>query len=552
MRLSPTTWTTPARDRLAVLLLGALLFLPGLSLRDVWNPDEARYAQVAREMSQRGSWSVPYLNGELYMQKPPLFFWAIALSGAATGGVSELDARLPSALAAIGAVFLVFLLGERFFGRRGAWLSAAVFATCFKVLWQGRFGQIDMLLTFWVTLAMWFWVSSWLDERPRLVWGFWAATGLATLTKGPVGLLPPLLAIVAFLLLSGRRAELRRLRAGWGLLLWAAVVLAWLVPAGIAAGGGYVETLVFEQNVTRYADPWHHVQPWYYYLTVIPAELVPWSFFLPAALVVAAARLREAGPRQWRRPPDLERTGLLFALSWVAVTVVFFSLSAGKRSVYVLTCYPALALWVGGALDHVAAAWPSWRRWVTVPFLLLVALLSTATVTVLGQGSQVAELAVLGEGFFWVAFGAVAVLTLSALWGLQEGRRGRIVRAVAGLAAGMAVLELALSLYLLPAANVFKSARGLSEVLAQRMAPGEEYGVFRRRDAGFAFYTGRSYEPLETVEALQRFATRPERVWILAERDELAKVENLPPLWELARDADERDGYLLLTNRPSQ
>ena len=66
------------RDLLVLALLGALLFLPGLGRRDVWNPDEARYAEVAREMRLSGSWAVPRLNGEVYTQKPPLFFWAIA------------------------------------------------------------------------------------------------------------------------------------------------------------------------------------------------------------------------------------------------------------------------------------------------------------------------------------------------------------------------------------------------------------------------------------------------------------------------------------------
>ena len=157
-------------------------------------------------------------------------------------------------------------------------------------------------------------------------------------------MLPPLLSILAFLADHARTAtELRRLRIGLGLLLWAAVVLAWLIPAGLSGGREYLDQIVFKQNVTRYADPWHHFQPWYYYLTVIPAEFFPWSFLLPTALVVG-----------WKRLTGRWRKSCLFVLCWMVVTVLFFSLSPAKRTVYILTMYPAMALLVGAALDRLA------------------------------------------------------------------------------------------------------------------------------------------------------------------------------------------------------
>src|SRR5215212_4147109 len=313
-RSAPGRGPALKRDLALLALLGALLFLPGLGARDLWNPDEARYAEVAREMRQEGSWAIPRLNGEVYTQKPPLLFWLIIVSSfltGGTGGVSEISARIPSALAAIGTVILVFRLGERLFNRRAGWIAAGAFATCFKILWQGRFGQIDMLLTFLVALGVWFWVRGYTENRPGLYPLFFVATGLATLAKGPAGFLPPLLAIVAFLMITQDWTELRRMRIGIGFLVWAAVVLAWLIPAGLSGGREYLDQIVFRQNVTRYADPWHHFQPWYYYLTVIPAEFFPWSFLLPTALMVKST----------------ERKYWLFALCWMVVTAVFFSLS---------------------------------------------------------------------------------------------------------------------------------------------------------------------------------------------------------------------------------
>jgi 4-amino-4-deoxy-L-arabinose transferase-like glycosyltransferase len=556
------------RDLLILTLLGALLFLPGLGLRDVWNPDEARYAQVAREMRDAGSWAVPRLNGEVYTQKPPLLFWLIAASGLLTGGIGETASRLPSALSAIGAILLVYLIGVRFFGRRAGWLAAAAFATCFKILWQGRFGQIDMLLTALVTLGVWFWVRGYTEERPRLYLLFFACAGLATLAKGPVGLLPPLLSIVAFLAFTRNWAELRRLRIWLGLPVWAAVVLAWLVPAGLSGGEEYLRQIVFKQNVTRYVDPWHHFAPWYYYLTVIPAEFFPWSLLLPTALVVGWKRLvkGEAPPssspgllESSRRSLDAfigkrDRDGFLFCLCWMVVTVLFFSLSPAKRSVYVLTMYPAMALLVGMALDRIAsmtAEGPRWRRWAVIPFAIVAAVFLLIVVALPVAGRDRPEAALLGgDPFVWGLTAIFVPAALGAILAFLSGWRSRpdaLTRAAASLAVGLTVTTIGIALYALPRFDAFKSARGLSRELVSRMAPGDVYGIYPRIDSTFLFYTGRFCVSLDSEDRLRAFLARPGRIWLLAQRDDLGKLQGLPPLKEVARDADPREGYILFT-----
>jgi 4-amino-4-deoxy-L-arabinose transferase-like glycosyltransferase len=542
------------RDLLILAVLGGLLFLPALSRRDLWNPDEARYAEVAREMRLLGHWAVPHLNGEVYSQKPPLFFWAIAVCGWATGGLDETAARLPSALSAIGTLLLVYRIGERLFGRRAAWLAAAAFATCFKVLWQGRFGQIDMLLTALVALAMWFWVRGFTEGRPGFYRLFFAAAGLATLAKGPVGLLPPLLSLLAFLAITRNRQEFGRLRIGLGLLLWAAVVLAWLVPAGISGGREYLEQIVFRQNVTRYVNPWHHFKNWYYFLTVIPGELFPWSLLLPSAIYIGWKRLRTGRVEPPARRPDpplpetLSRDGFLFCLCWAAVTLLFFSVSPAKRSVYILTMYPAMALLVGAGLDRAAAEWPRWRRWVTIP-LALAAGLATLIVTALpiaGRGRPEA-IPLGGDRFVWELALLFVPFLIGAVYACWTSGSGAVTRAAASLAAGIAITYLGLAFVTLPRFDVFKSARGLSRVLVDRMAPGETYGIYPRLDSTFLFYTRRFCVDLDSEAKLRAFLARPGRVWLLAQRDDLARLKDLPPMEEVARDRDPKEGYLLLT-----
>ncbi|MCZ7651285.1 MAG: glycosyltransferase family 39 protein [Thermoanaerobaculia bacterium] len=355
------------RERLLVAVLALAIFLPGIAARDLWNPDEPRYAQVAREMLESGEFLVPHLNGRIYSEKPPLQFWAIAFFGWLRGGVDEVAARLPAVLSAVVATLLVFAMGRRLFDRETGWIAAAAFATGAKILWQGRIGQIDMLLIALVAAAMYFWCRGYLERRPLFFRLFFLACGFATVAKGPVGLLPPLLSIVAFSLLARRRELLREMRIGTGLLLWAAPVAAWLLPAAAHAGRAYLETMVLRQNFERYADPWHHFQPWHYYLQVLPADFFPWSLLLPGALLAGWLHLR--GERRER---------FLWTLSWVGVTLLFFSLSPAKRTVYVLTMYPGLALALAAGLVELRRRWPRGRAWVEAPLLLLAGLAATA------------------------------------------------------------------------------------------------------------------------------------------------------------------------------
>lgn len=547
----------PDRERLWLAAFGLLVFLAGLGGHDLWNPDEPRYAVVAREMLERGDFVLPHLNGEVYTQKPPLLFWSIAAASLPFGAVTEWSARLPSALAAWIALLLVHDLGRRLFpGDKTALLSTLAFGTCWKILWQSHVGQIDMLLTCLVTAAVWFWARSRLEKRPSLVWGFWLCTGLATLAKGPVGLLPPLLAITVHLALEKDGSALRDLRWGRGLLLWASVVLAWLLPAIARGGASYAEKLVFRQTVTRYIDPWHHHQPFHYYLTTaLPADFLPWIFLLPAALWAAWRGLR-GEPRL-----DAERRWWRFLLAWVVVTLLFFSASSAKRTVYVLTLYPALALLVGRGLallasGTVASTLPRRGRmvWLVVPGTFLTVLWTAATAYLALVGPGRPEAAPLDPTLPYraaMATGCVAVAVAVATW-LWALRRDRILAGVVTVASGMAAFSLLLFVVVLPAVDPVKSARDLAAAMDRTMPESVGYAIHPRLDPGVLVYAeGRRATPLDSEDELRSWidsaAGQPR--WLLVERDAAAKAfgSTEPPdgIVEWARDADPHDGYLL-------
>lgn len=540
------TGSDGSRRALVLLaLLGLGLFLPWLGARDLWNPDEPRYAEVAREMGVDGQFLVPRLNGETYTQKPPLFFWAINVASLVTGGFDEWTARLPSALAAVGATLLVFLIGRRLFDERVAWLAALVYATSFKVLWQARVAQIDMLLSFLVALSAWCWLRGYQDSRPSGYRLFFLVAGLATLAKGPVGLLPFLLSALVFLWLSDRKEEIRAMQIGRGLLLWAAVVAAWLLAATLQAGTGYLRELVLTQNLTRYFEPGStpvmsgHLKPWYHYLTTLPVDFLPWSALLPAALWVP-----------WREGAWRREAGYRFAVCWTVVPILFFSLSAAKRSVYLLPMFPAAALLVAFLLDTVARTGRRHRLAALVPFALVGGLFLLAAALLPLAAAERPEAAAVGSGVPVLLAALLAVIGAAGLAGAWAASRGRTALAAVLLAAAMAPIGPLVLGRLLARADPLKSVRPVTDELLARLAPEEEYGVFPRIDGRELFYTRRLARELPDAEALRRFAAEGGR-WVVARRGDLARVEGPPAFEVVAGDERADEGVALLRLLPA-
>ena len=530
---------TRRQSLFALAILALLAFLPGLGSHDLWNPDEPRYAEVAREMTATGDYLIPHLSGRIYAEKPPLFFWLIAASGEITGELDEWSIRYPSMLAAIGATLLVYLLGLLFFEPKAAFMSALVYLTCAKVLWQGHAAQIDMTLGFWVVLAMYLWARG----RPRLSsrekgpfpWGFWVVTGLATLTKGPVGLLPVLLAIFVFSMSHSERSEWARLRIGRGLLLWLGVVLLWLVPAVLVGGQEYFDVIVLKQNVGRYANPWGHLKPWYYYLTILPVDFFPWLFLLPGAMI--AGRRTFCGE---------ERRGARLAWVWILVTLLFFSVSSGKRTVYILQMYPALALLVGAGVE----AWQRERRcsslWFSIPLGTISLALFGAVVFARGRldsAQGVEELSDhLRQAIPFVVAGLGVFLLLAAVFFVRK----RSLQSVWTLALGMMVLFVSSHLLLLPQFDVRKSQRTIGERISELVPSEDPVAIFPKIEAGVLFYSEREYEVLCSEDALREYLLGPKPRWLVANREMLRRVEG--PLFaeDVVRGPEVKRGYSLL------
>jgi 4-amino-4-deoxy-L-arabinose transferase-like glycosyltransferase len=140
-------------EAILLTVLASWLFLPGLGARDFWAPGEPIYGEVIRVMFEKSNWLVPTLNGQIYSDKPVLYFWLALLVSKLAGGVSEWAVRIPAALGGLGLVLTTYEFGKTFYDRQTGFLAAIMLATSSRVFWESRFLRLDTVLAFFCCLA---------------------------------------------------------------------------------------------------------------------------------------------------------------------------------------------------------------------------------------------------------------------------------------------------------------------------------------------------------------------------------------------------------------
>ena len=320
-----------------VFVIAALFLF--LGTRGLNEPDEGRYAEIAREMTVTGEWLVPHLNGFEHFQKPPLLYWLTAASIRLLG-VNEWAARLPSALAALGVVLLTFGIARRIFDRAAALAAALVLVSSIGFFALARLLTPDMLLTLWVTAA----VASLVFRRP---WLFFVCMGLGFLTKGPMALVVPISAALGWQLAP--RGDGEKLPLPWlrGMALTLTIGLSWFVVLSVRDGALF-DYFWRCELVERFASTGHgRSKPFWFFAPVLIVGFLPWIFFLPA-------RARELWTR-WRSGAWMNTDGLLCC--WIVPPLLILSLSGSKLPTYILPLFPALSLLVARSLRVQALQW---------------------------------------------------------------------------------------------------------------------------------------------------------------------------------------------------
>ena len=516
------------------------------------NPDEGRNAEVAREMKESGSWLVPTYNGLPYLDKPAFYFKAVALSLAVFGD-NELGARIPSALFALGVLGLTGWITRRDVGARPAALAVLVVTTLPLFLSQARIVIFDMALAFFVCLSI---LAGFVAESPgnarRRTWYLVgaAAAGCATLVKGPVGFVLPLLVLASYHVLERRWDALRRLLHPLHFLVVILVVAPWFLGVSREHPDFPAYGLV-EESFKRFTTrQFRRTAPPYYYLVVLPVTFLPWSLLIPGAALPAF--------RQWRSLPAISRLSIVWSLS----VVTFFSLSQSKLPGYILSVTVPFGILVSQLIER-AMQYPAGRcarllRGAAMALAITALLLAAALVIVAPQTGLLARPLVIPRvdlNRFLPHLTAVLVMLLcvgcanaASVWRRTVG--GAVI-SIAALPLLLIVLGRGVF------REVFESRSAVRMAAHIRQLPeGTELVFLRCFPAGLSFYLRRTGTLITTdgseltsnyIEyALKRTADWPSPVVRLDDFEEWLAARKAP-VYLMVQD-NERDRFLALAD----
>ena len=321
-------------DRWRLLMFAALVAFPFLGSFGLLEPDEGRFAQIGREMMATGDFLVPRLNGIEQFYKPPLVYWINAV-GYRILGISEWTARLPSALAFFGTIWLTGWMGWRLGGRRLGWMAALMLASMLEPYALGRQITLDTTLTFWVTAALTCLVRvATGDQAKKSGFLFFLCMGLGFLAKGPMAWVVPMTAALCWTVALRRHGQ--RLGLPWlkGVLLMVGVSVSWFLVVCWKYPGLWKYFLGYEL-VERFASTTHgRSKPFWFFLPILAVGTVPWTGFLLGLAMAAWRKIwnRSLSPAQWA------------LAAAVVVPFVIVSCSGSKLLTYILPIYPSLAL----------------------------------------------------------------------------------------------------------------------------------------------------------------------------------------------------------------
>jgi 4-amino-4-deoxy-L-arabinose transferase-like glycosyltransferase len=504
----------PYLGTFALVVFTALLFLPGLGARDFWAPGEPIYAEIIRVMYDRSEWLVPMLNGQLYADKPILYFWLALIVSKIAGGVNEWTVRLPGALGGMGLVLVTYQFGRTFYDRQTGFLSGLILATSSRVLWESRFLRLDTVLAFFLFLGFYCFLKAFTkrgSENNYLFAHFFFA--LATLTKGPIGLALPGSALLTLLIVTGRWREIGEMRLVAGFIIVALVLVPWLWLLHLRGEDQWVKDFIWIHNIRNYVlKPIGHVRPFYYYFINLPPDFLPWTLLVPGALVYYYP---------WKE--RLRNVATLALVCWFAAIFVFFSLSKSKIAYYLLPLLPSLALLVGCYLKAlITGNEPQGMHWRwTAGFLYFL----VCTLVLTGAALPVVAYRIERGLFFW-ALASAAVLVGGSVAMFMFLRRRQVEALVLSLLALLLGTSLIASAGVTPYLNKYNSPRAIGDIVRSRLSPDASVYVFKSTMADFNYYARREEIPVVVSEdEVSKLALSGREVYLLISDRDLRKAK---------------------------
>jgi 4-amino-4-deoxy-L-arabinose transferase-like glycosyltransferase len=480
----------PSRVLIALGAIALLVWFASLDARHLIKSDEGRYAEIAREMAVSGDWVTPRLNDFKYFEKPPLQYWATAAFYRAFG-INEWTARLWNALTGLATVLFTAYFAARLFGPGTGAIAGVVAASSVLIVGLAHLVTLDMGLACFMTLALGSALIAQRDgatlrETRHWMWVCWAGLALGLLSKGPVAIVLPAAVLVLYSVWHRDAVLWSRLHFGTGVPLFLAIAAPWFIAVSIA-NPEFPRFFFWHEHVERFLTRAHgRYAPWWYFIPILMAGMLPWTLLAARAIVRGA-----------RRQADRRFQPVRMLWLWTVFIFVFFSASSSKLPSYVLPVVPALAVLVALALPAVSVRA---LRWALAP--VAIGALAIAAATPWADRLQSREIP--AELFLayapWVA-ASMLVLAAGLLAALHFDARGR--RGAAVLAAGFAGLVSTQGV--LTGHDALAPAQSAAQI-AQRIRPwlteGLPFYSVSYYDHTLNFYIGRTVTLVETQDEM--------------------------------------------------
>jgi 4-amino-4-deoxy-L-arabinose transferase-like glycosyltransferase len=490
----------------ALVLAAAILFFTGLGRGTLWDQDEPRYAEAAREILQTKDPITLHINGTPWFVHPPLYIWLQALTGWAFG-FSEFSARLWSAIFGVAGTLVTYNLGRMFFSVRAATLGAVILMTMAQYYAQARLGIFDIALVVFMLLAVYTFLRSLREPSPGLaVWAFvWA--GLGTLTKGPIALVLPALVVMAWLWTRGELHRWHEIPWRAALLVYTAIVLPWYALETIRHGWPFLGSVIGYYTITRFVGVVENQSgPWWYYGPVLLTGAFPWSGFLLAMVPYHIQRWREEGSA--------------LVLLWCGITFLFYTVAGTKLPNYILPIYPMAALGIGLTWDRALSGDGRARQALGTAFALTLVFVVVIAggIRAFGATHYPADFAVLQQHLARVAAGILGGLigATACYYGLRRPLAAFVV-----LTGTMVALAGVLTYRTLPLVDAHRPIKAIASAARAELRPADALiGLRLIAQQTLMYYANHHVEWIEDPAALTTALCRHPRAVIVTPSDE--------------------------------
>jgi len=326
-------------NRIYILILASIVififFYYGIDKCGLFDVDEAIYAEVAREMIETQNYIVPYYNYLPYYHKPVLFYWILVLSYKIFG-INEVGARIPSVFFSFFLVLISYYFLNMLFDKKTAIFSCIILATNFETIIISKSCLMDSMLVFLITTAIYFFLAGYLTERKNFYFGFYISSALATLVKGPVGIIIPAGVVFTYLFLTGDFLKIRRdLKILKGFIIFIVITLPWYLAVSLITKGDFAKDFFFYHNIARFSQSFEgHSGSIFYYIGILLIGFYPWSSFLPNSLINSFRSIKE----------DKKS---VFLIVWLLVPFILFSIAKTKLPNYIFPVMVPASILVG-------------------------------------------------------------------------------------------------------------------------------------------------------------------------------------------------------------